>query len=120
MLCHHKEALVPAPVGGGAPSTGSGPPGNLNNEAPALCSEPTLGLNTTMSSVHIILYSLFDIFCRLSGGTPLSSPQLPCDQFPYGLASPMDMYTRRLRKMLTLPPLTSEFVGLAGYAPASF
>ena len=25
-----------------------------------------------------------------------------------------------LQKMLTSPPLTSEFVGMAGYAPASF
>ena len=32
----------------------------------------------------------------------------------------MDAYARGLRKMLMLPPLTSEFVGMAGYAPASF
>ena len=50
----------------------------------------------------------------------MSPPQPPCDQFPYGLASPMDAYARGLQKMLTLPPLTSEFMGMAGYAPASF
>ena len=31
----------------------------------------------------------------------------------------MDMYARGLRKMLTPPPLTYEFMGMAGYAPAS-
>jgi len=36
-----EEALVPTPVGGGAPSVGSGPPDDLNDEAPALRSEPT-------------------------------------------------------------------------------
>ena len=39
----HEEALVPAPVGGGAPSVGSRPPDDLNDETPALRSEPTLG-----------------------------------------------------------------------------
>ena len=37
-----REALVPAPIGG-APSIGSRTLGDFNNEAPALCSEPTLG-----------------------------------------------------------------------------
>ena len=32
----------------------------------------------------------------------------------------MDTYAWGLQKMSTLPPLTSEFVGMAGYAPASF
>ena len=50
----------------------------------------------------------------------MSPPQPPCNRFPYGLASPMDMYARELQKMLTPPPLTSEFGGMAGYAPASF
>ena len=39
-----EEALVLAPVGG-ASSVGSGTPSNLNDEAPALRSEPTLGSN---------------------------------------------------------------------------
>ena len=50
----------------------------------------------------------------------MSSPQPPYGQFPYGLASPTDVYARGLQKMLTPPPLTSEFVGMVGYAPASF
>ena len=54
----HEEALVPAPVGGGAPSIGSGPPGDLNDETPALRFEPTLGSNPTMSNAHIVLYSI--------------------------------------------------------------
>ena len=44
----------------------------------------------------------------------------PCDRFPDGLASPADVYARGLRRMLAPPPLTSEFVGIASYAPASF
>ena len=39
---------------------------------------------------------------------------------PYGFTSPMDASTRGLQRMLMLPPLTSEFMGMAGYAPASF
>ena len=37
----HEEALILALVGGGAPSVGFGPPDDLNNETPALRSEPT-------------------------------------------------------------------------------
>ena len=40
-----EEALVLAPVGGGAHPVSFGTPGDLNNEAPALRSEPTLGSN---------------------------------------------------------------------------
>ena len=32
----------------------------------------------------------------------------------------MGAYTWGLQRMLTLPPLTSKFVGMVGYAPASF
>ena len=39
---------------------------------------------------------------------------------PYGFVSPMDACAWGLRRMLTPPPLTSKFVGMAGYAPASF
>ena len=59
VLCLREEALVPAPVGGGAPSVGSGPPDDLNDETPAFRSEPTLGSNPTVSNVHTVLYSLF-------------------------------------------------------------
>ena len=57
-----EEALVPAPIGGGAPSVGSGPPGDLSYEAHALRSKPTLGSKPTMSNVHTAIYSLFTIF----------------------------------------------------------
>ena len=50
----------------------------------------------------------------------MSAPQPPYDRFPYGLASPADAYARRLQKMLTPPPLTSEFMGMASYAPTYF
>ena len=50
----------------------------------------------------------------------MSPPRSPCDRFPYGFASPGDAYVRGLRRMLTPPPLTSEFMGMAGYALASF
>ena len=39
---------------------------------------------------------------------------------PYGLVSPTDAYAQGLRKMRMLPPLTSEFVGMASYAPNTF
>ena len=42
------------------------------------------------------------------------------DRFPYVLTSPADVYIRGLQRTLVSPPLTSEFVGMAGYALASF
>ena len=51
-----EEALIPAPVGGGAPSVGSGTPGNFNDEVLALRSKPTLGSNSTVSNVHAVIY----------------------------------------------------------------
>jgi len=39
----HEEVLVPAPTGGGAPSTGPRPLDDLNVETPTLCFEPMLG-----------------------------------------------------------------------------
>ena len=58
----HEEALVPAPTGGGAPSTGPRPLENHNVEIPALRFEPTLGSNSTVSNVHVVLYSMFNTF----------------------------------------------------------
>ena len=46
------------------------------------------------------------------------APQPPFDGFLYGLASPADTYAWGL--LLTPPPLTSKFMGMASYAPASF
>ena len=79
-----------------------------------------LGSNSTVSNVHVVLYSLFNTFRRLSGGTPLFLPRPSYDRFPYGHTSPTDAYARGLQKMLTSPPLTSDFGGMVGYAPASF
>ena len=83
----HKEAPVPAPIGG-APSIGSGTHDDFNDEVPALHSEQTLCSNPAVSNVHTIIYSLFTISHRLSGGTVLTALQTPYDQFPYGLTSP--------------------------------
>ena len=105
---------------GGAPSVGSGTPNDFNDEAPALHSEQTLCSNSTVSNVHTVIYSLFAIFRRLSGRTPLSLPRPPCDRFSYGLASPVDAYARGPRRMPAPPPLTSEFMGMASYAPTYF
>ena len=44
----------------------------------------------------------------------------PYDQFPYDLVSSADAYARGLRRMPAPPPLASEFVGMASYAPTCF
>ena len=74
VLHFRKETLVLTPTGGGAPSTGHGPLDDLSVETPALRLEPMLGSNSTVSNVHIVLYSLFNTFRRLFEGTPLSPP----------------------------------------------
>ena len=66
-----EEATIPVPIGG-APSVSSGTPGNFNDEAPALCSEPTQGSNPTVSNISFVIYLLFTVFRQFSGGTPLS------------------------------------------------
>ena len=119
MLHLHEEALVLAPIGG-APSIGSGTHDDFNNEAYALHSEQILCSNPSVSDVHTIIYSLFTISCRLSGGTVLTAPRTPYDRFPYGLASPMDACARGLRGTLSPSPLTFEFVGLTSFAPTTF
>ena len=73
-----------------------------------------------MSNMHTIIYSLFTISRRLSGGTVLTTSWTPYDRFPYGLASPVDACARELRRTLPPSPLTSEFVGMASYAPTCF
>ena len=104
----------------GVPSASPGPLDDLNNETPALRSEPTWGSDPTVSNIPIVLYSFFGIFRRLSGGTPLSPPHSPCDRFPYGLTSPADARARGIRRMLAPSPLTSEFMGMVSYAPTTF
>ena len=73
-----------------------------------------------MYALFFTRFLLFSIFRRLSGGTPLSPPRPPCGRFPYGLAAPADAYARGLRRTLLPSPLTSEFVGMASYAPTTF
>ena len=119
MLCLRKKAPVLMPIRG-APFVSSRTPGDLNVEVPALRSEPTLGSNPTMSNVHIILYSLFTIFRRFFGETPLSLLRPSCDRFPYGLVSPANMYAQGFRRMSVLPPLMSKFVGMVNYASTCF
>ena len=91
-----EEALILAPVGGGASSMGSGTPDDFNGKATALHSEHTLCSNPTVSNVRFVIYSLFTVFRRFSGGTPLSLPRPPCNLFPYGFVSPTDAYAQGL------------------------
>ena len=115
-----KEALVPASTGGGVPSTDPGSLNDLNDKTLRLHFEPALGSNPTVSDVHTVIYSLFNTFHQLPGGTPLPPPRLSCGRFPYSFASPADADALGCWRMQTPPPLMSEFVGMASYAPASF
>ena len=115
-----KEALIPASIGEGALSTGLGPLNDLNVETLVLRLEPMLGSKPMVSDVHFVLYSLFNTFHRVFGGTPLSPPQQSCNRFPYDFVSPIDACTWGHRRMLTPPPLTSKFVGMVGYAMLPF
>ena len=82
--------------------------------------EQTLCSIPAVSNVHAVIYLLFSIFHRLSRGSLLSPPRPPCDWFSYSLASPADAYARGLRRVPAPPAPTSEFVGMASYAPTSF
>ena len=93
---------------------------DFNDEASVLHSEQTLCSNPTVSNVHAVIYLLFSIFRQLPGGTPLSLSRPPYDRFPYDLTSSADAYAHGLQKMLTPPPFTSEFMGMASYAPTCF
>ena len=83
-----EEALVP-PIGARTPR-------DVNDETPMRRFEPTMGSDPTVSNIHTVVYSLFTIFHRFSGETPLSLLRPPCNRFPYGLASPADTYARGL------------------------
>ena len=50
----------------------------------------------------------------------MSPSQPPYGWFHYGLVSPMDTYARGLQKIMAPPLLTSEFLGMASYAPTCF
>ena len=93
---------------------------DFNDATSVLHSNQTLCSNPAVSNVHAVIYLLFSIFHRLSEGTPLSLPRPPYDRFPYALVSPTDTYARGLRRMTAPPPLMSEFMGMASYAPTSF
>ena len=74
----HEEALVLAPVGG-APSMDSGTH-DFDDAASALHSEQTLCSNPAVSNMHTVIYSLFTIPRRLSGGTVLTASRTPYDR----------------------------------------
>ena len=118
MLHLREEAHVPVPIGG-APSINSGTYG-FDDAASTLLSEQTLWSNPAVSNIHAILYLLHSIFRQIPEGLPLSPSRPPYDRFPYGLVSPMDAYARGLRKIMALPPLMSEFMEMASYAPTYF
>ena len=113
-----EQARDPAPVGE-AFSIDSGTR-NLNGAASALHSEQTLCSNPTVSNMHTIIYSLFTISRRLSGGTIFTTPRTPYDRFPYGLVPPVDACAQGLQGTLPPSPLISEFMGMASYAPTTF
>ena len=50
----------------------------------------------------------------------MSPSQPPYSRFPYGLVSPVDAYARGLQKIMALPPLMSEFMGMASYGLTYF
>ena len=92
---------------------------DFDDTASALHSKQTLCSNPAVSNMRTVIYSLSTISRRSSGGTVPPAPQTPYVRFPYGLASSTDAYARGLRRTLAPSPLTSEFVGMASYAPAA-
>ena len=93
---------------------------DFNDEASALHSEQTLCSNPAVSNIHDVIRLLRSIFRQIPGGLPLSPSQQQYGQFPYVLASSTDAYARGLQKVLAPYPLTSEFMGMASYAPTYF
>ena len=113
-----KETRDPAPVGETS-STDSGTR-DFDGAASALHFKQTLCSNPVVSNIHAAIYLLRSIFHQIPRGPPLSPSWPPYNRFPYGLMSPIDAYARGLRKTMAPPPPTSEFVGMASYAPTCF
>ena len=113
-----EETRDPAPVEGTS-SIDSGTR-DFDGATSALHSEQTLCSNPVVSNIHAILHLLHSIFRQTLGGLPLSLSRPPYGRFPYGLLSPVDLYARGLQKVLAPHPLTSEFMGMASYAPTCF
>ena len=91
---------------------------DFNGAASALLSEQTLCSNYAVSNMRTTR-SLFAISHQSLGGNVSPTPQTPYDWFPYGLASSTDAYAWGLQRTLAPSPLTSEFMGMASYAPAT-
>jgi len=71
------------------------------------------------------MYILFFTHYLISSADSLEGPRCPhhdrhATGSPTASRPPANADARGLRKMLTPPPLTSEFVGMEGYTPASF
>ena len=113
-----EETRDPAPIGEMF-SIDSGTR-DLNDAASALHSEQTLYSNPAVSNIHAVLYLLHSILRQIPEGLSLSPSRPPYGRFPYGLVSPVDAYAQGLQKIMAPPPLTSEFVGMASYAPTYF
>jgi hypothetical protein len=117
-LCLREEATPLMSPGGD--TTLTDPLADLDTEVLARRIELMLSANPSASDVDLLLFSLRNIFCQLSGRIPLSLPHSPRGRFLFGLTNTASLYARELQKVMSQPPLATEFVGMTGYSPASF